>query len=113
MLATTRLIQLNASGRIDTETRRLHGDENAWRGVSTHVEVFMKKLSATLLGVVVLSAAVASAVTSALALGGCGANMHRGAGNRCYWGGENEAWCLKHTGHTAVRMPNGEMVCYR
>jgi hypothetical protein len=73
----------------------------------------MKKLSAPLLGVVILSAALASAVTPAFALGGCGANMHRGPGGLCYWGGQNQAWCLKHTGHAAVRLPNGQMVCYR
>jgi hypothetical protein len=73
----------------------------------------MKKLSATLLGVVILSAALSSAVTPAFALGGCGPNMHRGDGGRCYWGGQNQAWCLRHTGHTATRMPNGEMICYR
>jgi len=73
----------------------------------------MKKLSARLLGVVVLSAALSSAAAPAFALGGCGPNMHRGWGGRCYWGGQNEAWCLKHTGHPATRMPNGEMVCFR
>jgi hypothetical protein len=72
----------------------------------------MEKLSATL-GLLFLSAALSSAVTPAFALGACGPNMHRGEGGRCYWGGQNEAWCLKHTGHKAVRMPNGEMVCYR
>ena len=67
----------------------------------------MSKLSAKLLGVAILSAVVASTVTPAFALGGCGPNFHRG------WGGQNQAWCLRHTGHTAVRMPNGEMICYR
>ncbi len=71
----------------------------------------MKKLSATLLGVVILSG-LSAAVTPAFALGGCGANMHRGPGGQCFWGGQNQAWCLKHTGHAAVRMPNGKMVCY-
>ncbi len=73
----------------------------------------MKKLSATLLGVVILSAALSSAVTPALALGGCGPNGHRGPYGGCRWGGQNQAWCLRHTGHTAVRMPDGTMRCFR
>jgi hypothetical protein len=73
----------------------------------------MKKLSATLLGVVILSAALSSAVTPAFALGGCGPNRHRGPYGGCRWGGQNQAWCLRHTGHTAVRMPDGTMRCFR
>jgi hypothetical protein len=73
----------------------------------------MKKLSATLLGVVILSAALSSAVTPAFALGGCGPNGHRGPYGGCRWGGQNQAWCLRHTGHTAVRMPDGTMRCFR
>ena len=73
----------------------------------------MNKLSATLLGVVILSAALSSAVTPAFALGGCGPNGHRGPYGGCRWGGQNQAWCLRHTGHTAVRMPDGTMRCFR
>ena len=74
----------------------------------------MKKLSATLLGVVILSAALSSAVAPAFALGGCGPNYHRSSvTGRCIFGGQNQAWCLRHTGHAAVRMPNGTMVCVR
>ena len=74
----------------------------------------MKKLSAALLGVVILSAALSSAVTPAAALGGCGPNGHRSSvSGRCVWGGQNQAWCLRHTGHTAVRMPDGTMRCFR
>lgn len=69
--------------------------------------------ASSLLAAVILCAALSSSATPALALGGCGPNMHRGAGGRCYWGGQNEAWCLKHTGHPAVRLPNGKKVCYR
>jgi hypothetical protein len=84
-------------------------------------EVLMKKLSATLLGaafaagtvLATLLAAPSLVVTPAHALGGCGPNMHRGEGGRCYWGGQDEAWCFKHTGHHAVRLPNGKMICYR
>ena len=78
-----------------------------------HMEPFMSKLAAKLLGVVILSAAVSSAVSPAFALGGCGPNYHRNWAGRCVWGGQNEAWCLRHTGHPAVRMPNGRMVCDR
>jgi hypothetical protein len=67
----------------------------------------------TLLGFVILSAALSSAVTPAFALGDCGPNGHRDGAGRCVFGGQNEAWCLRHTGHRAVRAPNGEMVCYR
>jgi hypothetical protein len=74
----------------------------------------MKKVSAALLGVVVLSAALSSAVTPALALGGCGPNHHRSSvSGRCIWGGQNQAWCLRHTGHTAVGVGGGAKVCVR
>jgi len=73
----------------------------------------MKKIINACLGGVLVAMAAASAVSPAYALGGCGPNMHRGHNGRCYWGGQNEAWCLHHTGHRAVRMPNGELVCYR
>ena len=73
----------------------------------------MSKLSAKLLGVVILSAVVSSAVSPAFALGGCGPNFHRNWAGQCVWGGQNEGWCIKHTGHPAVRAPNGEMTCYR
>jgi hypothetical protein len=69
----------------------------------------MKKVSATLFGVVILSAAAAlsSAPTPALALGGCGPNQHvSSVSGRCIWGGQNQAWCLRHTGHTAIRVGN-------
>jgi hypothetical protein len=72
----------------------------------------MKTLRIALLGAVVLSTTV-SAVAPAFALGGCGPNRHRGPWGGCRWGGQNQAWCLRHTGHTATRMPNGTMVCQR
>jgi hypothetical protein len=71
----------------------------------------MKKISTALFGLVILSTAVSSAVTPAFALGGCGPNMHRGWGGQCVWGGQNEDWCLRRTGHPAWRAPNGEMIC--
>jgi hypothetical protein len=71
----------------------------------------MKKLSAALLGVVIVSAALSSAATPALALGDCGPNGHRGPFGHCRFGGQNEAWCLKHTGHVAAPGPNGTRWC--
>jgi hypothetical protein len=74
----------------------------------------MKQLSTALLGIVILCTTLSSAVTPAVALGGCGPNYHRSSvTGRCIWGGQNQAWCLRHTGHPAVRMPNGTMVCFR
>jgi hypothetical protein len=74
----------------------------------------MKKLFLPLLGLAVLSVDLSSAVTPALALGGCGPNRHRsGITGRCIYGGQNQAWCVRHTGHRAVRAPNGNMVCIR
>ncbi len=71
----------------------------------------MKKLSAALLGIVVLSTAVASMTTSASALGGCGRNGHRNAWGQCVFGGQNQDYCIARTGHPAVRMPNGTYRC--
>jgi hypothetical protein len=72
----------------------------------------MKKLATALSGVVILATALSSA-TPAFALGGCGPNFHRDAAGRCVWGGQNQAWCLRHTGHPAVPGPNGTWWCYR
>jgi hypothetical protein len=72
----------------------------------------MKKLSSALLGVVILST-VLSAATPAFALGGCGPNGHRNGWGQCVFGGQNQQWCLRTTGHTAVRAPDGTMRCYR
>jgi hypothetical protein len=73
----------------------------------------MKKLSAALLGVVIVSTALSSVATPALALGDCGPNRHRGPLGHCRWGGQNEAWCLRHTGHVAAPGPNGTRWCSR
>jgi len=72
----------------------------------------MKKFSAALLGLSLLSA-VLSAVTPASALGGCGPNEHRVANGTCVYGGQNQNWCLRKTGHEATRMPNGELKCLK
>jgi hypothetical protein len=74
----------------------------------------VKRLSVTVIGAVIVSAALSSAVTPASALGGCGPNQHRSSvSGRCIWGGQNQGWCLRHTGRPAVRMPNGTLVCVR
>src|ERR1700677_2604093 len=73
----------------------------------------MKKLSIKLLGIVLISATLSSAVTPVFALGGCGPNRHRNGWGECVWGGQNQDWCLRRTGHPATRMPNGTLRCYR
>jgi hypothetical protein len=71
----------------------------------------MKGLLAVLLGIGILSGVFAS--TPAYALGGCGENYHRGSDGRCYWGGQNQDWCIKQTGHAATHMPDGTWRCER
>ena len=71
----------------------------------------MKSLSAALFGIVILSTALSSVVTPALALGGCGPNGHRNAWGRCVFGGQNQDWCIRKTGHPATRMPDGTLRC--
>jgi hypothetical protein len=71
----------------------------------------MKKLFAALLGIAVLSTATLSLTTPASALGGCGPNGHRNAAGFCVFGGQNEDWCIRKTGHPATRMPNGTLRC--
>ena len=48
----------------------------------------MKKLWIKLLGIVLISAALSSAVSPAFALGGCGPNRHRNGWGECVWGGQ-------------------------
>jgi len=74
----------------------------------------MKSIGSVLLGAVIISATLWSAVAPASALGGCGPNRHRSSvTGRCIWGGQNQSWCIRHTGHPAVRAPNGNLVCIR
>jgi hypothetical protein len=73
----------------------------------------MKTLRTVLLGVAIFSVTFSSVIAPAFALGGCGPNRHRNGWGRCVWGGQNQAWCLRHTGHPATRMPNGTLVCVR
>jgi hypothetical protein len=77
------------------------------------MEAAMKKLSIKLLGIVLISATLSTAITPAFALGGCGPNRHRNGYGYCVWGGQNQDWCLRRTGHPATRMPNGTLRCYR
>jgi hypothetical protein len=73
---------------------------------------FMKSLSPVLLGVAV-AAATLSSVAPADALGGCGRNYHRNAYGRCVWGGQNQNWCLRTTGHRAAYVGGGRWRCFR
>ena len=72
----------------------------------------MKKLSTTLIAVAILSTAASAMATPAFALGGCGPNRHRNAYGVCVFGGQNEDYCLRRTGHVATRMPNGTLRCF-
>jgi len=71
----------------------------------------MKKLSVVLLGVVILATALLWEATPASALGGCGPNRHRGPWGGCRWGGQNQAWCVRHTGHVAAYGRHGTRWC--
>jgi hypothetical protein len=71
----------------------------------------VKMLSAALLGAVILSTALSSLATPAFALGDCGPNGHRGPFGGCRFGGQNQAWCLIHTGHVSTPGPFGTRWC--
>jgi hypothetical protein len=73
---------------------------------------FMKSLRTVLLGVAI-AAATLSSVAPAFALGGCGPNRHRNAWGRCVWGGQNQSWCLRVTGHRATYVGHGVWRCFR
>jgi hypothetical protein len=74
----------------------------------------MKQMSAALFGAVILSAVVTAMLpTTAFALGGCGRNEHRDRWGHCVFGGQNEDYCLRTTGHPATRMPDGTLRCLR
>jgi hypothetical protein len=72
----------------------------------------MKTIFAGLLGLAVLATAVLSATAPASALGGCGPNGHRNGYGRCVFGGQRQDWCIRRTGHPAVRMQNGTLRCF-
>ena len=71
----------------------------------------MKILSTALASAVILVAAGASAIAPAYALGGCGPNRHRNAFGACVFGGQNQDYCLRRTGHVATRFPDGTLRC--
>jgi hypothetical protein len=73
----------------------------------------MNTFSRAMLGLALSVAIIGTAVAPAYALGGCGPNGHRNGWGRCVWGGQNQNWCLRRTGHTAVPGPNGTWVCLR
>jgi hypothetical protein len=74
----------------------------------------MKKLPAVILGLVIIAITASSAIEPAFALGGCGPNHHRSSvSGRCIWGGQNQHWCERHTGHAAVSGPHGTWICIR
>ncbi len=74
----------------------------------------MKTLQVAIFGLAIFATAASSAMTPAFALGGCGPNGHRSSvTGRCIWGGQNQEWCLRHTGRPAVRGPNGTWICIR
>jgi hypothetical protein len=67
---------------------------------------FMKSLRTVLLGVAI-AAVTLSSLAPAFALGGCGRNYHRNAYGRCVWGGQNQNWCLRATGHRSTYVGGG------
>lgn len=74
----------------------------------------MKKLLPLFGLAALLAVDLSYTTTPASALGGCGPNRHRSSvTGRCIWGGQNQSWCIRHTGRPAVRMPNGRLVCVR
>jgi hypothetical protein len=71
----------------------------------------MKKLSSALLGFAMVFSALLVAETSAFALGDCGRNGHRYHGHFVF-GGQNQNYCLRVSGHVAHRDPDGVMRCH-
>jgi hypothetical protein len=74
---------------------------------------FMKSLRTGLLGVAIAAATLSSVAPEAFALGGCGPNRHRNAYGRCVYGGQNQSWCLRTTGHRATYVGGGVWRCFR
>lgn len=69
--------------------------------------------SAAIMPAAVLGTLASSvAVTPAAALGACGPNGHRNAWGRCVFGGQNQDWCLRHTGHVAAYVGYGRRRCF-
>jgi hypothetical protein len=70
----------------------------------------MKKLAIKLLGVVIVSVIGDFARVRVRRLRSESPSQRMG---ECVWGGQNQDWCLRRTGHRATRMPNGTLRCYR
>jgi hypothetical protein len=73
---------------------------------------FVKSLRTVLLGVAV-AAATLSSVEPTFALGGCGRNGHRNAYGQYVFGGQNQDWCLRTTGHRRTYVGGGVYRCFR
>ena len=73
----------------------------------------MKFMLTTVLLGLAIAVATLSSVAPASALGGCGRNYHRNAWGWCVWGGQNEDWCLRTTGHRATYVGRGRWRCFR
>jgi len=72
----------------------------------------MKRLSTALIATALFSIVISSVTSPALALGGCGRNGHRDRWGHCVFGGQNQDYCLRRTGHPGTRMPNGTIRCF-
>jgi hypothetical protein len=76
----------------------------------------MKSLKTVLFSVAIAAATLfllsLSAAPPAHALGGCGYNYHRDAWGRCVWGGQNQDWCIRMTGHRRVYVGRGVYRCF-
>ena len=73
----------------------------------------MKLSTNAILGALALTASLFAATTPAFALGACGRNGHRDAFGHCVFGGQNQAWCVRHTGHFTGHGPDGTRWCSR
>lgn len=73
----------------------------------------MKKIMIAIFSASISIAALSSTAGPAYALGGCGDNGHRNSRGQCVFGGQNQRWCERTTGHPAVWMPNGTKRCFR
>ena len=71
----------------------------------------MKKVYVALIAAVLATSAI-SAASPAFALGGCGFNRHRNAHGYCVFGGQNQHYCLRRTGHYATPLRNGTFRCF-
>ena len=71
----------------------------------------MKTSTTALTAALIVSAGVCSWTTLASALGACGPNRHRNAAGYCVWGGQRQAWCVRHTGQVAGSGGSGTRWC--